>query len=260
MVLDTIVLPCWGSVPPREIEFEDIQDWIVSLSESGSSRFVGRGLSASRTIQSYQVLSQVLRFAIKAKRLAANPADDVDLPTMMSGARRYLTHVEVMQLAMGSGRFRPLVFTLAYTGIRFGEAIALRTADVDLVRNRITINRSVTGVTGKGIVETDTKEPHHSGLPVPGILAEDLANILGGRRPDALVFPSHKGGHLTSTEFRWVFDQAAKDVDRDCSARTPSYRGFAGDQRGSEHQGRTADARTQDGDADPGSVRAPVPG
>lgn len=213
--VDTIMLPRWGSVPLREIEFEDIQEWIVSLSESGSSRFVGRGLSASRTIQSYQVLSQVLRLAIKAKRLAANPADEVDLPTMLSGARRYLTHVEVMQLALASGRFRPLVFTLAYTGIRFGEAIALRTADVDLVRNRIPINRSATGVTGKGIVETDTKNHTTRAVPVPGILAKDLAHILGGRRPDALVFPSHKGGHLTSTEFRWVFNQAAKDVGLD---------------------------------------------
>ncbi|WP_425343118.1 tyrosine-type recombinase/integrase [Nocardia cyriacigeorgica] len=30
-----------------------------------------------------------------------------------------------------------------------------------------------------------------------------------GRRLDALVFPSRKGGYLESTEFRWVFDQAA---------------------------------------------------
>ncbi|WP_232052035.1 tyrosine-type recombinase/integrase [Nocardia cyriacigeorgica] len=31
-----------------------------------------------------------------------------------------------------------------------------------------------------------------------------------GRRLDALVFPSWKGGYLESTEFLWVFDRAAK--------------------------------------------------
>ncbi len=211
-LLDTIVLPRWGDVRLREIEFEDIQEWVVALSESGSSRFEGRGLSASRVIQSYQVLSQVLRFAIKAKRLAANPAEDIDLPSMMAGERRYLTHVEVMRLAMAAGRFRPLVLTLAYTGIRFCEAIALRTSNVDLEQRRIRITRSATGVTGKGIVETDTKNHTTRAVPVPGTLAKDLANLLSGRRPDALVFPSHKGGYLTSTEFRWVFDQAAKDA------------------------------------------------
>ncbi|MBF6195673.1 tyrosine-type recombinase/integrase [Nocardia sp. CDC186] len=211
-LLDTIVLPRWGEVRLREIEFEDIQEWVVALSESGSSRFEGRGLSASRVIQSYQVLSQVLRFAIKAKRLAANPAEDIDLPSMMAGERRYLTHVEVMRLAMAAGRFRPLVLTLAYTGIRFGEAIALRTSNVDLEQRRIRITRSATGVTGKGIVETDTKNHTTRAVPVPGTLAKDLANLLSGRRPDALVFPSHKCGYLTSTEFRWVFDQAAKEA------------------------------------------------
>ena len=64
---------------------------------------------------------QVLRFAIKSKRLAVNPAEDIDLPTMIAGERQYLTHLEVMRLAMAVGRFRTLVFTLAYTGIRFGD-------------------------------------------------------------------------------------------------------------------------------------------
>ncbi|WP_327096983.1 site-specific integrase [Nocardia vinacea] len=211
-LLDTIVLPRWGEVPIRDIEFEDIQEWVVNLSQSGSSRFEGRGLSASRVIQSYQVLSQVQRYAIKAKRLAVNPAEDIDLPTMIAGERNYLTHLEVMKLAMAAGRFRTLVFTLAYTGIRFGEAIALRTSNVDIENRRIRVTRSATGVTGQGVVESDTKNHTTRSVPVPRILAKEFSALLGGRRPDALVFPSHRGGYLTSTEFRWVFNQAAADV------------------------------------------------
>ena len=30
--------------------------------------------------------------------------------------------------------------------------------------------------------------------------------------PEALVFPSRKGGHLTIGEYRWVFDRAASDI------------------------------------------------
>lgn len=211
-LLDRIILPRWGSVPLRDIEFEDIQEWVVTLSESGSARFEGQGLSASRVIQSYQVFSQVLRFAIKSKRLAVNPADDVDLPSMVSGERRYLTHIEVMKLAVACGRFRPLVLTLAYTGIRFGEAVALRVSDVALDQRRIWVRRSATGVTGKGVVETDTKNHTTRVVPLPGLLAKELGNLLVGRRSEALVFPSHKGGYLTSSEFRWVFDQAVRDT------------------------------------------------
>ncbi|MER7451515.1 site-specific integrase [Nocardia beijingensis] len=74
-------------------------------------------------------------------------------------------------------------------------------------------------VTGKGIVETDTKNHTTRAVPVPGTLAKDLANLLSGRRPDALVFPSHQGGQLTSTEFRCVFDQATKEVGSPESCR-----------------------------------------
>ncbi|WP_024801222.1 site-specific integrase [Nocardia sp. BMG51109] len=209
-LLDTLVLPRWGEVPLRDIEFEDIQEWIVTLSESGSVRFEGRGLSASRVLQCYQVFTQVLRFAIKSKRLATNPAADVELPTMVSGERCYLTHLEVLKLAMAAGRFRPLVLTLAYTGIRFGEATALRTSDVDFTRRRIRIARSATFVRGQGTVESDTKNHTTREVPVPSVLVKELGNLLEGREPSALVFPSRKGGYLESTEFRWVFDQAVE--------------------------------------------------
>lgn len=212
-LLDSTVTPRWGDVPLRDIEFADIQDWIVELSQSDSSRFEGRGLSASRVIQSYQVLSQVLRYAIKAKRLSTNPAEEIDLPEMTAAERRYLTHLEVMRLAMAVSRFRLLVFTLAYTGIRFGEAIALRTWAVDPDAKRITVARSATPVTGKGYVETDTKNHTTRTVPIPETLAKELRLLLEDRKADALVFPSHKGGFLTSTEFRWVFDPAAKSVD-----------------------------------------------
>ncbi|MFE3618434.1 tyrosine-type recombinase/integrase, partial [Streptomyces anulatus] len=62
-LLDTLVIPRWGPVPLDEIEYEDIQAWVTTLSVSGGVRFEGKGLSASRVIQAFQVLDQVLRFA-----------------------------------------------------------------------------------------------------------------------------------------------------------------------------------------------------
>lgn len=211
-LLDNLVLKRWGSIPLRDIEFEDIQEWVTLLCESGGVRFEGRGLSASRAVQAYQVLGQVLRFAVKSKRLATNPAEEVELPSVISGERRYLTHLEVMKVAMAAGRFRPLVLTLAYTGIRFGEAVALRAYAVDLDTRRITVSRSATGVTGKGVVETGTKNHTTRAVPVPRTLVSELRSLVEERDPDALVFGSHKGGYLTSTEFRWVFNQAVKDA------------------------------------------------
>lgn len=212
-LLDTLVLPRWKAIPLRDIEFEDIQEWVVTLSESGSVRFEGRGLSASRVTQAYQVLSQVLKFAVKAKRLPVNPAEDIELPTVTQSEKVYLTHVQVLRLGMAAGRFRSLVLVLAYTGIRFGEATALRPVDIDLEARRIRVVRSATFVRGSGTVVSDTKNHTNRSVPVPGVLVKELARLLDGRGPGELVFPSHKGGYLESTEFRWVFYHAAEAAE-----------------------------------------------
>ncbi|MGW5388287.1 tyrosine-type recombinase/integrase [Nocardia sp. NPDC003963] len=212
-LLDTLVLPQWGSTPLRDIDFEDIQDWVVNLSESGSARFKGQGLSASRVIQAYQVLGQVLRFAVKSKRLASNPAVDIELPSMMAGERRYLTHLEVMRLGLAAGRLRPLVFTLAYTGLRIGEASALRVMDVDLANRRLRVTRSATPVAGKGTVVTDTKNHNSRSVPIPETLAKDLESLMEGRELTAPLFTSEKdGGLLEYNEFRRVFDEATNSA------------------------------------------------
>ncbi|WP_063713100.1 tyrosine-type recombinase/integrase [Nocardia jiangxiensis] len=212
-LLDRNVKPRWGSIPLRDIEFEDIQEWVVQLARTGSYRFEGRGLSPSRVIQAYQVLDQVLRFAIKSKRLVANPAEEVDLPSKSVAEKRFLTHLQVLELAMAAGRFRPMVLALAYTGIRFGEAVALRTADINLDTNRIRIARSATNVAGQGMVETDTKNHSSRLVPVPDFLGKELASMIADRDASALVFTGRKGDQFLSLgEFRWAFDQAAEAV------------------------------------------------
>jgi site-specific recombinase XerC len=79
-LLDTVVLPLGKDVPLREVQFDDLQVWSTSLSVEGSVRFASKGLSASRVRQAYQLVGAILKFAVKAKHLSANPADGVELP------------------------------------------------------------------------------------------------------------------------------------------------------------------------------------
>ncbi|HEY2947305.1 MAG TPA: tyrosine-type recombinase/integrase [Micromonosporaceae bacterium] len=53
---------------------------------------------------------------------------------------------QVAALAKAAERNRAVVLVLAYCGLRFGEAAALRVADLDLLRCRIRVERSVTDV------------------------------------------------------------------------------------------------------------------
>jgi integrase len=211
-ILDTIVLPRWGEVALRDVEFENLQEWVSALSVNGSSRFDGKGLSASRVIQTHQVVGAVLKYAIKAKHLSANPADGIDLPPKHDVGQRYLTHEQLHRLAVAAGRFRTLVLVLGYCGVRFGEAAALRVGDVNLKTRRIQVRRSVTNVTGGGLIPGPTKNHSTRAVPVPKFLAPLLETEIGERPETDLLFPSRRGGYLTVGEFRWVFNPAAKAV------------------------------------------------
>lgn len=214
-LLDVVVLPRWETVPLRDVTFEDLQQWVSALSVNGSTRFEGAGLSASRVIQAHQVVGQVLRYAVKAKHLPANPADGIELPRKHEVEQRYLTHEQLHRLAVASGRLRTLVLVLGYCGLRFGEATALRVGDVNLTARRIRGSRSVTNVTGTGLVEGPTKNHSARTVPVPQFLAPLIATEIENRADDELVFPSRRGGYLTVGEVRWVFDPAAKTVGLD---------------------------------------------
>jgi integrase len=107
------------------------------------------------------------------------------------------------------------VLVLGYCGLRFGETAALRVGDLNLKARRIRVRRSVTKVTGKGLVEGETKNHGARTVPVPKFLAPLLETEIGERADDELLFPSRRGGYLSDGEVRWVFDPAAKAVGVD---------------------------------------------
>jgi len=211
-LLDTLVLPRWETVPLREVAFDDLQQWVTGLSVDGSAKVKGKGLSASRVIQAHQVVSQILRYAVRAKHLPANPAEGIELPRKPETEQRYLSHEQLHRLAVASGRFRTLVLLLGYCGLRIGEASALRVGDADLEARRIRVRRSVTNVTKAGLVEGPTKNHSARTVPVPKFLVPLLTTEIGERSTDALLFPSRRGGYLSVGEMRWVFDPAAAAV------------------------------------------------
>jgi integrase len=147
--------------------------------------------------------------AVRDGRLARNPAAGVDLPRLPTTERRYLTHAQLADLAERCGPHRLLVLVLGYTGLRWGEAAALRVRRIDLLRGRIEVAESVTDVNGR-MVYGPPKSHARRRVPVPRFLRDDLAVQLAGLGPDDLVFPSQAGTPLRVQNFRRShFDRAA---------------------------------------------------
>jgi len=210
-ILDTLVLPRWGEVPLKQIDYQAYSSWLGGLAVDGSRR--GTALSASRITQAHQLVGAVLKYAQRTGKIVKNVASEIkrteDLPTAAERERRYLTHAELLQLARATARFETLTLVLGYCGLRFGEAAALRRRHVG--DRELTIRSSATYVTGRGIVETTTKTNRARHVPVPAPVWDRLQPELP-TEPNALVFPSHRGGYLPIEEYRRAFDKARKAV------------------------------------------------
>lgn len=200
-------------MPLRDVRFDDLQVWITGLSVEGSVRFEGKGLSASRVRQAHQLAGAVLKFAVKARHLPANPADGVELPRLPESERLYLTHDQLHRVAVASGRLRTMVLVLGYCGLRFGEAVALQVADVDVSARRIRVRRSVTYVRKTGLVEGPTKNHSARTVPVPAFVARLLKTEIAGRSGNAPVFESARCGYLTLGQCRYTFTKATAAVE-----------------------------------------------
>ncbi len=162
--------------------------------------------------RAYQLLSAILDHAVKDSKIARNPVVGVDLPRMAITPRRYLTHEQVSDLADACKGSGTLVLVLAYCGIRWGEAAALRVGRIDLLRGRLEVVEAVVDVKGH-MVFGSPKSHQHRSVPVPKFLHEDLKAAMAGQGPGELVLTSPQGEVLRVQNFRpRGFDRAAKSV------------------------------------------------
>jgi integrase len=187
-ILATHVRPAWGSVRLDAVTHDRVQAWAAGLAASG--------LSAASVVKTHRVLSMVLAYAVRSRRLASNPADGVTLPRVTPAEKRYLRPAQVAGLAEVAGAGRLVVLVLAYTGLRWGELAALRVGRVDLLRRRIHVAESVTEVDGGRLDWGLPKDHERRWVPVPRFLVDDLAEHVAGKAPDDLVFTSPHGAVL----------------------------------------------------------------
>jgi integrase len=101
------------------------------------------------------------------------------------------------------GNYQLLVRILGILGLRFGEAAALRRRSVDLLRRRLTVERSATEVAGR-LTDGPTKTHAVRAVPLPRSLANELEHYLSehvSADPDAWVFRGPGDGRLRRSTF-----------------------------------------------------------
>jgi integrase len=207
------VTPAIGAVPLASLTTARINALYRELERSGRAdvKQGERGLSPRTVRYCHTILSAALAAAVRDRRLARNPAADAKPPTAREAKAPEMSCWTAGQLAAflrwsaQHSEHHTLWAVLSATGMRRGEALALRWRDFGLDAGTVSIRRSAGVVRDRGeapvIVEGDPK----SGKPrVVDLDAATVALLRAYRRERgamalqlardyALVFGDHEG-------------------------------------------------------------------
>ena len=107
------------------------------------------------------VINRIFKYAVLMDILDSNPFDKVIKPKSRQTQRKgnFLTKEELkefLKLAQTAtlSYFFPLVHLMSYTGLRQGEALALKWSDIDFENKKITVNKTATRIKEKQTLQT----------------------------------------------------------------------------------------------------------
>jgi integrase len=183
--------PYWGGKILADVKRADVQAWVSGMGK------------AARTVDTiYGRFRSFLNWCVEEGRIVSSPAKGVNLPQGQKREHIYLTVAEVERLAGAiAPHYKDLVWFLATTGLRFGEAAELRAKDIDMRRQRIRVARSITDVGGRMLIGPP-KGGKERDVPMTAFIAGHLQPRLEGKSRDDLLFPTPRGKAMRSNNFK----------------------------------------------------------
>ena len=136
------LVPTFGRYPLQAITPPQVKSFISALDR--------QGMSVSRQRQTYRLLSMILKAAVEAGCLGRSPCIGVKIKRHQPPEQVILTPEQVGILAGALGTPNDLLcYVLAFGGLRWGEAAALRRSRCDVTRSRVQVVESLAEVGGR---------------------------------------------------------------------------------------------------------------
>lgn len=194
-----------GVTDGTRVSYERIyaRTWAKSLGPRRLSSITGEDVGVAlnalpgsdKTIRNaWGVLAGIMKHALRARLITANPCEGVRLPRRTEHERtehRYLSPAEFETLLDHlPAHWHPLVWTLAGTGMRWGEAEALDVGDVDLGTGTVRITKAVKWDASKAVRDvgpTKTKKSNRT-IYLPNEVIEALRPLVDGRKAKERLF------------------------------------------------------------------------
>ena len=195
-------------------------------------RLSRKGLAPGTITSVLNILSGLLRYAVKQKLVTHNVVRDLDRDDRPGTARqtepRYLASDEVARLlAELTDTFRPIAATCAYAGLRISETLGLRWRDIDFTAETLTIDGQL-GATGQRLTTTKTNASAATVPMLPALRREltthrkrQAAQNIALVRPDALVFTTMRGNPQSRRNALRAVHTAADNAGLNSNGRQP---------------------------------------
>lgn len=188
----TAILPTFANRPIQKITQPEVQAWVSSQTDV-----------SARTIEArYTEFKQSMTAAEVAGIVTSSPCKGIRLPKKSKPSMVILDHDEIRALAdCIDPRHRALVYVLAYTGLRVGEALALTPEDVNLAKREITVSKTLTMQSDYSLSVGDPKTANgYRTVPLPRSVADMLGDHME-TYPSEHLFTGGRGARMQPNNF-----------------------------------------------------------
>jgi integrase len=183
------LLPVFGDQPLCDIRRVDIQRFVTE-------KMTRQNLSWQTAVHLRNLMSGTLERAVEWGYLEANPGRRIRVPPMQRRRKTVVLTCEQLATLLQSLQepVRMLAITVAMTGLRIGEVLALRWMNVDFEKSLIRVREAVY----EGNLSSPKSKSSVRDIPIGPTLQQALLERRKAAPADAFVFASRTGTPLDS--------------------------------------------------------------
>lgn len=204
------------SLPLEGLTPEVIARWVNARAKAGYS---GKSIA-----NAHGFLSAAMNRAVRAGHIPSNPCKGTRIPKTVTEPMVFLTHDEYARfIGYFPPRWVPLAAFLFATGLRWGEATALRVSDVDLEAATVTVHRAWKRGRIVGVPKTSKSLRTVSLAPET---VDVLKPLVVGRPGDAWLFVNMRDRPVQNATFHeQVWDPAVRLANGQHEQAPPKKKG-----------------------------------
>lgn len=181
----------------EDLTSEEIQRYLNSLKENYSNSYIKK---------IYEQISQAFNFAINRGYIIRNPLMDVVKPKSMKKDKvvrameieeqqKFTEYLESKTIK--EEPYKNVFLIQMFMGLRVGEALALRYGDIDLIKNVINVNKTLTKDKNERVIMGDSTKTYAGirEVPIPEFIRDSIIEqmVIAKNNPDKQLFISNNG-------------------------------------------------------------------